>query len=149
MLAQTYVYEHPGPEEEGAVEAHAIIVMKRGLGFLAALPPGILTDEELFEGASAPMEALVGPSTVVEVAASLLTDTGLLPQPGATLTCVLVDFAAEAAPRFSVLGRGADPEILLSFDSGSPDLLPGVAAAGFGLGPAHRDPSGACCLLLS
>ena len=142
VRAQTYVYEHP-------VEAHAIVVMKRSLGFMAALPLGILSDEELLEGTTAPMEALIGPSFVIEVAASLLADEGLLPQPGVTFSCVLVDFAADAAPRFSVLGEEPGDSVVfqLKFARASARAL-GPVAAGLGLGPAHRHTSGASCVLL-
>eukprot|EP00439_Symbiodinium_sp_Y106_P066199 s1976_g10.t1 len=125
---QTYIYEHPAPEEDGVTEAQALIVMRRSLGFLAAIPVGVLTEEEAQAGRQAPMEAAVGPSTTIEVAASLFTEEGLLPQPGITVPCVLVDFAATAASRFTVLGAGGDPEILLPFDVGSPDLMPEPSA---------------------
>ena len=125
---QTYVYEHPAPGDDGAIEAHCVIIMKRALGFMAALPVGVLSPEEIAEGEAAGMDALVGPSVRAEVAAAMMSEEGLLPQPGVVIPCLVVDFGALAAPRFSVLGATQEPEILVSFDTATPDLLPEPSA---------------------
>ena len=127
-LPQTYVYEHPPAGDDGALEAHCIIILKRSLGFMAALPVGVLTAEEIAAGEVAGMDALIGPSVRVEVAAAMMSEEGLLPQPGVVVPCIVVDFGATAASRFSVLGETQEPEILISFDSATPDLLPEPSA---------------------
>ena len=124
VTPQVYVYEHPQGADDGVLECQAIVVMKRDHGFMVALPAGALTEAELVEGAEAGMEAPLGPSLQVQVSAAVLTDEGPVPQPGVSLACLLVDFSAQAASRFTPMDPTTDAEILLSFDSASPECVP-------------------------
>ena len=74
--------------------------------------------EEPASGANAAMDAPVGPSHRVAVAAGLLAEEGTVVQ------CVIVDFSATAALRFSPMIRGLEPGTLVGFDPASPDLSP-------------------------
>ena len=75
---QTYVYEHPAPSDDGALEAHCIIAMKRSLGFY-----GCITNVCCFRRRLAKAKVLpwspVGPSVKAEIAASMMSGEGLLP----------------------------------------------------------------------
>ncbi|CAE7745598.1 dnc [Symbiodinium sp. CCMP2456] len=103
----TFIYEHPGGSDDVATEAHAIVVMKRGHGFMAAIPEDVITPGELAAGAHASMEDVIGPSYRANVAGGLLGDEGITAQPGVTVRCVIVDFSALAVPRFTPLERVA------------------------------------------
>ena len=80
----TFVYEHPGREEDG----------------------------------NAAMDAPVGPSHRVAVAA------GLLAEEGAVVQCVIVDFSATAALRFSPMIGGLEPGTFGGFRPGFTRLEP-------------------------
>ena len=74
--------------------------------------------EEPASGANAAMDAPVGPSHRVAVAAGLLAEEGTVVQ------CVIVDFSATAALPFSPMIGGLEPGTLVGFDPASPDLSP-------------------------
>ena len=124
---QVYLYEHVAPGDDGVLEAQAVVIMKRPHGFMVALPADVLTAEEVRQGEHASMEAEVGPSFQAQVAAAQLTDEGLVPQPGVSVPCLIVDFGALAAPRFSPF-VGQEPEILFAFDQAMPNLFPEPSA---------------------
>ena len=69
---QLYVFDHQVPDRDGAVEALAIVLLKRDHGFLLGVPRGLLADSEISAGFAAPMEALLGPSHLMECPAVTL-----------------------------------------------------------------------------
>ena len=62
LSKQPLVYEHPAHDGDGITECLAAVVLKRDLGFLLALPRGVLDDSEVAQGLAAPMDAMLGPT---------------------------------------------------------------------------------------
>ncbi|OLP77151.1 hypothetical protein AK812_SmicGene42825 [Symbiodinium microadriaticum] len=121
---QLYLYEHPSADGDGVQECMAVVVTKRDHGLLLGVPRGLLADAEVAAGLAAPMEELLGPSTVVSCDAASLLDGTLVRHPGRQLTLTLVDVSAEALVRLTPMEPDEPPELLITFDSGAPELLP-------------------------
>lgn len=110
---QLYVLEWvPGSEEDGHIEAFALVVMRREGGFLVALPVGFLTEEELTVGMSDEAGPL-GPSAVVDVA-GVLDENGQESPIGADITVLLVDMDASVASQFRLPEEVEDMAIRFS-----------------------------------
>ena len=120
MALATVTMDHIQTVGEGCsrrwvVEARALVIMRRDHGFMAAVSEVLFSAEELTAGSSASMEDAVGPSHRVTVAAGLLGNAGILPQPGVTAQCMIIDFSALAASRFTPMVGGLEPEALIAF----------------------------------
>lgn len=77
--------------EEGVVEAEVLVVMKRDGGFLMALPPDVIGEEQLQEGNTLQDDLLVGVSTAFKVPAMMLQDGAMVPL-GIEVDVLVVDF---------------------------------------------------------
>ena len=118
-----HIYEHP--VDGGIVECMAVLVLKRDHGVLLAIPAGVVSQLELDEGQTATMTADLGPSALVEVGGARLSGTGAVSIPDSLMQVVLLDVGATAAVgRLSLLAQGMEPELLIPFDNGQPDLIP-------------------------
>ena len=118
-----HIYEHP--VDGGIVECMAVLVLKRDHGVLLAIPAGVVSQLELDEGQTATMIADLGPSALVEVGGARLSGTGAVSIPDSLMQVVLLDVGATAAVgRLSLLAQGMEPELLIPFDNGQPDLIP-------------------------
>ena len=118
-----HIYEHP--VDGGIVECMAVLVLKRDHGVLLAIPAGVVSQLELDEGQTATMIADLGPSALVEVGGARLSGTGAVSIPDSFMQVVLLDVGATAAVgRLSLLAQGMEPELLIPFDNGQPDLIP-------------------------
>ena len=126
---QLYVLDHQVPDGDGAVEALCAVLLKRDHGFLLGVPRGLLADSEISAGFVAPMEAPLGPSTVVECPAAILQGGALTSAPGRVVSMTLLDVSAELAQRLVPFEAEEPYELLVSFDPASPDLVPEPAAA--------------------
>ena len=122
---QLYLYEHPSADGDGVQECMAVVVMKRDHGLLLGVPRGLLADAEVAAGLAARMDELLGPSTVVTCEAASLVDGAMVKLPGRSLSVTLVDVSAEALLlRLTPTEPDEPPELLITFDSGAPELLP-------------------------
>ena len=126
---QLYVLDHQVPDGDGAVEALCAVLLKRDHGFLLGVPRGLLADSEISAGFVAPMEAPLGPSTVVECPAAILQGGALTAAPGRVVSMTLLDVSAELAQILVPFEAEEPYELLVSFDPASPELVPEPAAA--------------------
>ena len=101
-----YIYEHVPPDGQGIVECLAVVAMKRDHGFLLVLPAGVLTEEELATGSTAPMDAPIGPSHHLELQAAQLAAGGTTPIPDIVVNCLVVDMAISAVENLVPLATG-------------------------------------------
>ena len=105
----------------------AVVVMMRQQGFLAALPELALSAEVLEPGMLAEPDALVGPSTRVEVRAAAMDEDTLqlaaAPGAGKLLTVLLVDFANRASYALRELSS-EDLSLITPFDLPEDHLAP-------------------------
>ena len=140
---QIYLYEHQAADGDGVLECMAVVVMKRDHGLLLGVPRGLLADAEVAAGLVAPMEGMLGPSTVVTCDAAYLADGVLTAAPGRSLSITLLDVSAEALLRLSPMEPEEPPELLITFDSGSPELLPEPTSLAVAAQAWTTDPSAA------
>eukprot|EP00439_Symbiodinium_sp_Y106_P017028 s7542_g2.t1 len=117
---QLWIYEHG----QGTLEC---VLAKRQHGFLVALPFGGSPQEELDGGTGASMEAVVGPSLLVEAPGILQTDAGLEQRSELSVQALLVDLSMETAPRLRPYGSDGVPELLLPFAPGELEVFPDPA----------------------
>ena len=113
---------------EGALDLTiAVVVMMRQRGLLVALPELALAAEVLQPGMSAGPDALVGPSTKVEVRAAAMDEDTLqlpqMPEVGKLLTVLLVDFSMQTASAFKEL-TSEDLSLVTPFDLPEDHLVP-------------------------
>ena len=140
---QIYLYEHQAADGDGVLECMAVVVMKRDHGLLLGVPRGLLADAEVAAGLVAPMEDMLGPSTVVTCDAAYLADGVLTAAPGRSLSITLLDVSAEVLLRLSPMEPEEPPELLITFDSGSPELLPEPTSLAVAAQAWTTDPSAA------
>ncbi|CAE7925619.1 unnamed protein product, partial [Symbiodinium necroappetens] len=128
VTRQLMVYEHPSHDGDGITECLAAVVLKRDLGFLLALPRGVLDDAEVAQGLVAPVDALLGPTHPSEVLSMLQSPSGLVAGDGRPVQFTLADLSVDALSRLSPYDPEEPPELMVAFDAGSPDLVPEPAA---------------------
>ncbi|CAE7489600.1 unnamed protein product, partial [Symbiodinium necroappetens] len=128
VTRQLMVYEHPSHDGDGITECLAAVVLKRDLGFLLALPRGVLDDAEVAQGLVAPVDALLGPTHPSEVPSMLQSPSGLVAGDGRPVQFTLADLSVDALSRLSPYDPEEPPELMVAFDAGSPDLVPEPAA---------------------
>ena len=118
---QPWVCEHP--DGVGVLESLALILR-------AALPVGVISAEELQAGLQAQMDDVLGPSLSVEAPALDYSAGAYTPVAEASaqaVEAVVVDFSLEAAPRFIPYVADQLPELLISFESSRPEVIPDPA----------------------
>ena len=106
--------------EDGAVEAEVMVVMRRDGGFLMALPPDVISEEQLQEGNTLQDDLLVGMSTSFKVPAMMFQDGAMVPV-GVEVDVVVVDFHESVC-------EGMRPyemeDFILRFSSEDPEAFP-------------------------
>ncbi|CAE7831595.1 unnamed protein product [Symbiodinium sp. CCMP2592] len=120
---QILVYEHPAADGEGVLESMAAAVLKRDMGFLLALPCGLLEDSEIAAGLVATIDSPLGPTTVVDIPAGSFSGETFVPA-GRTCQVTLADLSVEALSRVGPFEHDQPPEVMLTFDPASPELVP-------------------------
>ena len=128
LSRQLLIYEHPAHDGDGLTECLAALVMKRDLGFLLALPRGILDDAEVTQGLVAPMDAMLGPTHPAEVPSMVMSGPGLVTGDGRPVQVTFADLSVDALGRLSAYDPEGPPELLVAFDVGAPDLVPEPSA---------------------
>ena len=146
---QLYVLDRQVADRGGAAEALCAVLLKRDHGFLLGVPRGLLADSEISAGFVAPMEALLGPSTVVECPAAILQAGTLTAAPGRVVSVTLLDVSAELSQSLVPFEAGA-LRVLVSFDPASPGPCLDSRPECRGTGPrdfllCRRGPPGRCC----
>ena len=128
LSRQLLIYEHPAHDGDGLTECLAALVMKRDLGFLLALPRGILDDAEVAQGLVAPMDAMLGPTHPAEVPSMVMSGPGLITGDGRPVQVTFADLSVDALGRLSAYDPEDPPELLVAFDVGAPDSAPEPSA---------------------
>eukprot|EP00438_Fugacium_kawagutii_P010368 Skav231998 [mRNA] locus=scaffold719:448670:469014:- [translate_table: standard] len=117
-----------GVAEEEDFSSFALVVLVRPDGIMLALPEHSVNQENLDLGRNPGFQGLVGPSTMVEVAAAIIGDEDItampLPGDGRVVRVLLVDFTLEIVSFMRKLTSKVDVDLVHSYDLFEPSFVP-------------------------